>query len=440
MNDNERTMLQFPPPSPGYIPSNLPFFVIGIGASAGGIQALQRFLEGMPIDTGMAFVVVLHLSPKHESNLDHILQSCTRMPVLQVTKTVPIQPNHVYIISPASDLLMNDGHLQVASAARPRGRHTSIDLFLRSLGEVHRERAVGIILSGTGSDGAVGIARIKERGGITLVQSPTDAEFDSMPQNAIATGVVDFVLPASEMPQKLYELSRNAAVLALPEAGEPDQPIIVDAVEAKAWGAERALHEILAILHARTGHDFKHYKRATVLRRIERRLQVTALPDIVTYRDYLERNTEETPQLLQDMLISVTNFFRDREAFEALERDIIPKIFRDASQTEQIRAWSLACASGEEAYSLAMLLAEQNILDQTPRPIQVFGSDIDERAINIARRGLYPDSIVTDVTPPGCASISRRKIPATASTRGYGTMSCSPTIMSCAIRRFRGCI
>ncbi|RYF38935.1 MAG: chemotaxis protein, partial [Cytophagaceae bacterium] len=294
MNDHDRTILQFPPPSPGYIPSNLPFFVIGIGASAGGIQALQHFLESMPIDTGMAFVVVLHLSPKHESNLDHILQSCTQMPVLQVTKTVPIQANHVYIISPALDLLMNDGHLQVASAARPRGRHTSIDLFLRSLAEVHRERAVGIILSGTGSDGAVGIARIKERGGITLAQSPNDAEFGSMPQNAIATGVVDFVLSASEMPQKLYELSRNAAVLEIPESGESDQPIIVDAVEAKAWGAERALHEILAILHARTGHDFKHYKRATVLRRIERRLQVTALPDIVTYRDYLERNTEET--------------------------------------------------------------------------------------------------------------------------------------------------
>lgn len=399
MDDNEHRILEFPPSSPGYIPSNLSFFVVGIGASAGGIEPLQQFLNGMPSDTGMAFVIVLHLAPKHESHLDHILQACTKMPVLQVSQTVPIQPNHVYIISPSLDLLMNDGHLQVVSAARPRGRHIAIDLFLRTLAEVHRERAVGIILSGTGSDGAVGIARIKEKGGITLAQSPDEAEFGSMPQSAIGTGVVDFVLAAAEMPQKLYELSRNAAVLELPEAGDLDQPIIVDAVEAKAWGAERALHEILAILHARTGHDFKHYKRATVLRRIERRLQVTALPDIVAYWDYLERNTDETPQLLQDMLISVTNFFRDREAFEALERDIIPKIFRDASETEQIRAWSLACASGEEAYSIAMLLADQNALGAIPRSIQVFASDIDERAINIARRGVYPDSIVTDVTP-----------------------------------------
>lgn len=399
MDNNEHRILQFPPPSPGYIPSNLPFFVVGIGASAGGIEPLKRFLEGMPSDNGMAFVIVLHLSPKHESHLDHILQSCTKMPVLQVAQTVPIQPNHVYIISPTLDLLMNDGHLQVVSAARPRGRHTAIDIFLRTVAEVHRERAVGIILSGAGSDGAVGIARIKEKGGITLAQLPDEAEFSSMPQSAIASRLVDFVLSVSEMPQKLYELSRNAAVLELPEAGDLEQPIIVDAVEAKAWGAERALHEILAILHSRTGHDFKHYKRATVLRRIERRLQVTALPDIVAYRDYLERTTDETTQLLQDMLISVTNFFRDRESFEALERDIIPKIFRDAGETEQIRAWSLACASGEEAYSIAILLAEQSTLAANPRSIQIFASDIDERAIDIARRGLYPDSIITDVTP-----------------------------------------
>jgi len=399
MDDNAHKILQFPPPSPGYVPSTLPFFVVGIGASAGGIAPLQRFLEGMPSDTGMAFVAILHLSPKHESHLDQILQSCTKMPVLQVTQTVPIQPNHVYIISPSLDLLMSDGHLQVVAAARPGGRHIAIYLFLRTLAEVHRERAVGIILSGTGSDGAVGIARIKEKGGITLAQSPDEAEFGSMPQSAIATGVVDFVLAASEMPQKLYELSRNAAVLELPEAGDLDQPIIVNAVEAKAWGAEQALHEILAILLARTGHDFKHYKRATVLRRIERRLQVTALPDIVAYRDYLERNTNETLPLLQDMLISVTNFFRDREAFEALERDVIPKIFSDAGETEQIRAWSLACASGEEAYSISMLLADQNALGKRPRSIQVFASDIDERAINMARRGVYPNSIVTDVTP-----------------------------------------
>jgi two-component system CheB/CheR fusion protein len=399
MDSNEISILKFPPSSPGFVASNLPFFVVGIGASAGGIEALQHFLEAMPADNGMAFVIVLHLSPSHESSIDQILQANTRMPVMQVTETVPIEPNHVYIISPTKDLLMNDGHLQVVSAARPRGRHIAVDVFLRTLAEVHRERAVGIILSGAGSDGAVGLARIKERGGVTIAQTLDEAEYDSMPRSAIETDMVDLVLPVSEMPQKLIELANNAALLKLPKADEPEQAFAADAAEAKAWEAEKALREIMSTLHARTGHDFKHYKRATVLRRLERRLQVNALPDVIAYRDYLAQHVEETPLLLQDMLISVTNFFRDREAFEALERDVIPKIFEESGENEQIRAWSIACATGEEAYSLAMLLADQNALSPKPRPIQVFASDIDERAINTARRGLYPESIITDVAP-----------------------------------------
>ncbi|MDB5796951.1 MAG: signal transduction histidine kinase with CheB and CheR [Paucimonas sp.] len=399
MDENERKILAFPPPAPGFVPSSLPFFVVGIGASAGGIQALLRFFEAMPADNGMAFVIVLHLSPRHESNVAHILQDKTRMPVSQVTQTVPIEPNNVYIIPPTKELLMNDGALQVTPAARPPGRHTVIDVFFRTLAEVHRERAVGIVLSGAGSDGAVGIARIKERGGITLAQAPGDAEHDSMPLRAIQTGSVDLVLPVADMPQRLIELFRNAHSLQLPAAGDPEQGIDSNDAEGRAQQAEYALREILHMLHSQTGNDFRHYKRATVLRRIERRLQVSGLPNVLAYRDFLEKNDQEMQALLQDMLISVTNFFRDRGAFEALERDVIPKVFDVVPETEQIRAWSVGCATGEEAYSLAMLLADQNALCARPRSIQVFASDIDERAVNIARRGLYPDSIITDVAP-----------------------------------------
>ena len=399
MNDNERKVLEFPPPDRDFIPSTLEFPVVGIGASAGGIEALSRFLETMPVENGMAFVVILHLSPKYESNLDQILQAKTGMPVTQVTEVTPIEAGHVYLISPALDLLMNDGSLQVVSAARPRGRHAAIDMFFRTLAEVHRERAIGIILSGAGSDGAVGIARIKEKGGLTFVQSPDDAEYDSMPRSALERGTVDLVLPASEMAEKLLELGRNARVLQLPTAGQLDRSVYMDSAEAHAQQAELALREILQVLHQRTGHDFKHYKRATVLRRIERRLQVRGLADVVAYRHYLEEHREEAPALLQDMLISVTNFFRDRIAFEALERDVIPHIFQEVKETEQVRAWSVGCATGEEAYSIAMLFADQNKLLAEPRPVQVFASDIDERAIAAARTGRYPGSIVTDVSP-----------------------------------------
>jgi len=399
MDENEHRILQFPPPSPGYVPSNLPFFVVGIGASAGGIDALLRFLEAMPANNGMAFVVVLHLSPTHDSNIHTILQAKTKMPVMQVNETVLIEANHVYVIPPSKDLLMSDGSLQVVSAARPRGSHIAVDIFLRTLAEVHRERAVGIILSGAGSDGAVGISRIKEKGGITIAQTPDDAEYDSMPRSAIETGMVDLVLPVTEMPQKLIELSHNASVLKLPSAGDAEQSISFSNREAHAEVSEIALRNLLRLLHERTGHDFTHYKRATVLRRIERRLQVNGLPNVPAYVNFLEQHEPETKALLQDMLIGVTNFFRDREAFETLERDIIPKIFEQAQDTEQIRAWSLGCATGEEAYSLAMLLVDQNTLMNKPRSIQVFGSDIDERAIDIARHGLYPESIITDVPP-----------------------------------------
>jgi two-component system CheB/CheR fusion protein len=399
MDDNERAMPDFPPASPGYTPSKLPFFVVGIGASAGGLVAISRFIEAMPADNGMAFVIVVHLSPEHESELANILQRKTRMPVLQVTGTLPIEPNHVYIIPPKNNLLMNDGHLQPVPAVRPNSYHGEIDLFLRTLAEVHRERAVGIIFSGAGADGAVGISRIKEKGGVAIAQSLDDAEYDSMPRSAIDTGLIDIILPAAEIPQRLIALVHNAEQISLPEAVPPASSKESLAPDHGNDDAEAALHEIMKLLRQSTGHDFRYYKRATVLRRIERRLQIHGLPDVIAYQRYIEEHPGETAALLQDMLISVTNFFRDRAAFEALERDIIPAIFDNAGPTEQIRCWSVACATGEEAYSIAMLMADQNALSSKTRMIQVFASDIDERAVNFARHGQYPESIATDITP-----------------------------------------
>ncbi|TQK08228.1 chemotaxis protein CheB [Herbaspirillum sp. SJZ107] len=400
MSDNEQHVLDHFPSDPGVVPSTLDFPVVGIGASAGGIVALQRFLTELPSSTGMAFVIVLHLAPDQDSAMAAILQLRTRMPVMQVTGTVGIERDHVYVIPPKQDLVMNDSALHIVPAARTRGVRTAIDKFFRALAEVHRERAVGVILSGAGSDGAVGIARIKEMGGVTMAQAPDDAEHAGMPQSAIATGTVDFVLPVVEMPQKLIELARNTRMIVLPKAGELSLAIghgrSVDDDE-----HEQALRDILTIILQRTGHDFRQYKRATILRRIERRLQVAMLPDVRHYRNLVETDPNEVFALLQDLLISVTNFFRDREAFEALERDVIPRIFQATPADEQIRSWTLGCATGEEAYSVAMLLADQNALQPAggARSLQVFASDIDARALAVARAGMYSKSIVTDLPP-----------------------------------------
>ncbi|MFM0731170.1 chemotaxis protein CheB [Paraburkholderia sediminicola] len=375
---------------------SLDFPVVGIGASAGGVQALLHFFENTPSDIGMAFVVVLHLSPDHASSADQVLQHATGMPVRQVQHAMLVEKNHVYVISPSSDLSLEDGHLTPVETDRPRGRPVAIDLFFRSLADAHRERAIAIVLSGTGADGATGIGRIKEHGGVTIAQDPADAEYPEMPQNAMATGMIDLTLPAAEMPRKLRELADNARVIRLPPAD--DEPETLAAAQPDPVSvAERALLGVLATLRARTGHDFRHYKRATILRRIERRLQVNGIPDLQAYQDYVLTHPDETPALLKDMLIGVTNFFRDRETFEVVEREIVPKLFQRKSADDPVRAWVAGCATGEEAYSLAMLLADHPERHEGI-PVQLFATDIDERAIAFARAGLYPESITADVS------------------------------------------
>jgi two-component system CheB/CheR fusion protein len=389
------------PQRQGIEPSHLGFPVVGIGASAGGLQAVQQFFEHMPADNGMAFVVVLHLSPNHESNAGKMIAARTKMPVTQLVSAAPIQRNHVYVIPPAQRLSMNDGYLRCLPPGPRSGGHVTIDLFFRDLADAHKEHAFCVVLSGTGSDGAVGLSRIKEQGGVTLAQHPEDAEYDGMPQAAIDTQKVDFMLPVADMPQKILDLWRNAQRIQLPNAADIQpgpEPTVVDvrAVEQ----AEQALLDILAKLRAGTGHDFKHYKRATVLRRIERRMQVTTQPDLPAYYRYLCEHADETRALLDDMLIGVTNFFRDRECFESLEREVVPELFAQKSSAgEELRVWSAGTSTGEEAYSLAILLNDYKTETSSELNIQIFASDIDERAIGIGRAGLYPEAIVTDVSP-----------------------------------------
>ncbi|MGW9067499.1 CheR family methyltransferase [Achromobacter animicus] len=387
---------------PGVARSDLSFPVVGLGASAGGIDALKTFFSNMPPKPGVAFVVVVHLSPDHESILDKILQASTELPVRQVTKPVPILRDHVYVIPPAASLSMNDGYLRISAGAnRPEGRQIAIDEFFRTLADVHTNRAVGIVLSGGGSDGSVGLSRIKEQGGVTFAQLPEEAEHGTMPRNAISTGMVDIVLPVSTMPQRLKQIAENMGSIHLPPLTDAEASGAADA-EQVTDGAQQernALRDILALLRARTAHDFRHYKKATVLRRIERRMQVTGVSTLPEYGKLLQERIDETPKLLSDMLIGVTQFFRDKEAFANLDEFVLPKLLKSLSTTPDValRAWVAGCSTGEEAYSLAMLMSAQ--ADALPHPpkIQLFATDIDETALAVGRAAAYPMAIKGDV-------------------------------------------
>jgi two-component system CheB/CheR fusion protein len=354
--------------------------------------------KNVPEKPGMAFVVIVHLAADFESQLHEIVGRSTSMTVVQVREQVIVEADHVYVISPAKLLSMQGDHLHVDELHRlSGGRPSSIDHFFRTLAEVQRERSVCVVLSGTGADGSLGVKRIKECGGVALVQTPEDAEYDGMPSSAIATGTVDFVLPAAAMAGKLVELWANAQAMELPAPADLQMRVSRPANAAAAEHAEAALNDVMLLLRNATGHDFRHYKRATVLRRIERRLQVNSLPTLPEYRSYLAGHPEESWALLNDLLISVTNFFRDRDAFDALEREIASSLVE--TPRAAVRAWVAACATGEEAYSVAMLLSERT-RHQRPEPaIQVFASDIDERAIGVARAGVYPNTVVADLTP-----------------------------------------
>jgi two-component system CheB/CheR fusion protein len=364
------------------------FLIVGIGASAGGIKALQDFFANVPAESGMAYVVILHLSPDHDSRLAEVLQNAAVIPVTQVSGSVHVEANHVYVIPPNQSLAMNDGTLTLSNIKRIEERRAPIDIFFRTLGESHSSRAATVVLSGTGADGSMGMKRVKEKGGVCIVQDPDEAQFSDMPRNSIATNLVDYVLPVAEIPARLIAYREQLKQIQLPD--EHDEPPV---------DIEAALRQIFTTLRVRTGHDFTNYKRSTLLRRVGRRMGVRELPDMEAYSNFLRSNADEAQALLKDLLISVTNFFRDSEAFEALERNVIPRLFADKGAGDFVRVWTAGCATGEEAYSLAMLLCEFSSGMTNAPSIQVFATDIDEDAIAFARDGLYTLNDAADVSP-----------------------------------------
>ncbi len=390
---------------PPHTPNALP--VVGLGGSAGSIPVLREFFSLMPVDSGFVFVVVIHLMPDMESTLPEILGVTTSMPVIAVNAPEKLEANHIYVISPNMHLSMLDGQIVPQPLVPEHGKRVAVDLFFRTLADVHGTNATGIILSGADSDGMIGLKRIKERGGLSIAQDPGEAQHDAMPRAAIATGMVDWVLPVSEMPTRLQAHLRNEELLRLPK----EQLTVTAAGEDKKGATpkeqtqqdirardENALREVLAFLRARTGHDFAHYKRATILRRIGRRLQVNSLPDIPSYVEYLRGHPGEAGALLNDLLISVTNFFRDPESFHALETEI-PRIFSGKQRSDQVRVWVAGCATGEEAYSIAILLSEYADKLDSPPSLLVFATDLSDPAIHTAREGRYPLTIEADVSP-----------------------------------------
>jgi two-component system CheB/CheR fusion protein len=346
-----------------------------------------RFLEHTPADSGLAFAVVLHTSPGHESHLAEVLQKQTVMPVMPVAEIVRVERNCVYCLPPGKRVFLSDGHIGVAEREQTNGHNAPIDLFFRALAEAYKEKAIAVVLSGTGADGALGLGRIREEGGVSIAQTPAEAEHADMPRNAIESGSVDFILPVAAIPEKLVSLRQNAERIQLPPVEPPPRNF-----------EEHQLGEVLALLRARTRHDFSNYKRATLLRRLERRMQVTESKDIAAYLEYTRTHPEEVHGLLRDLLISVTSFFRDPKAFRRFETEVVPRLFADKAAGDQLRVWVSGCATGEEAYSIAMLLAEY--ADTLPRPpvIQIFATDIDEDALAHGRNGLYPNTIAADVS------------------------------------------
>ena len=367
------------------------FPIVGIGASAGGLAAFEAFFSGMPadVDPGMAFVLVQHLAPDHKSILTDLIRRYTRMQVFEVEDGMVVRPNCAYIIPPNRDMAFLNGTLQLMEPSAPRGQRLPIDFFFRSLAQDQRERAICIVLSGTGSDGTLGVRAIKGEGGMVMVQNPASTEYDGMPRSAIATGLVDYELPPAEMPAQLIAYAAHAF-------GKLPRP-----ATASAPRTENALKKIFILLRAQTGHDFSQYKPSTI--HAPHRAAHGRPPDRLD-RQITSSTCRQTPAevdaLFRDLLIGVTSFFRDPEAFKALEEAGHPEaLCRQAARTRVIRVWSPGCSTGEEAYSLAILLAERQEAMKQSFGVQIFATDIDSQAIATARAGLYPASIAADISP-----------------------------------------
>jgi two-component system CheB/CheR fusion protein len=362
--------------------------IVGIGASAGGLDPSMELLHALPHDTGLAFVLVQHLDPTHESQLVDILARQTPMPVSTPADNTPVAPNSVYVIPPNTIMILSDGHLRLQPRQPVHGQHMPIDHFLRSLA-ADRDHILkaAVILSGTGSDGALALKDVKGAGGITFAQEPTSATFDAMPRSAIASGCVDFILPPGKIGEEINRIARA-----------PLAPRPTDDAEQPASGADE-INDIFRLLHNATGVDFTLYKRSTVQRRVQRRMAMRHSASVADYARDLAAEHAEVIALYQDLLIHVTSFFRDPESFEALKQVVFPKILPQRGTKEPIRIWVPGCATGEEVYSVAIALLEAAAEMASNLQVQIFGTDLNETVIERARAGVYPENIAIDVSP-----------------------------------------
>lgn len=367
-------------------PENGDFLVVGIGASAGGLETLEILFRNMPREPGLAFVIIQHLSPKHKSIMASLLEKHTQMPVQEIEDATRLEPDCVYLNPPNKNVAVFNRVLHLMEPVKTGAINMPIDFFFRSLSEDQKEKAIAIVLSGTASDGTLGIKAIKGEGGMVMVQDPDSARYDGMPRSAIETGLVDFILPVEKMPEHLFGYAKHP-VVKTPGA----------AVFSEISGRNQ-LQKIFALIRSATGHDFSHYKHSTIERRIERRLAVHQIGTLPDYILFLQKNPEELDLLFKNLVIGVTRFFRDPQSFQVIEQPALARRLEAKFPEDTLRCWVVGCSTGEEAYSFAILISETMEKLKKHINVQIFATDIDERAIDSARRGVYPASIAADVS------------------------------------------
>ena len=360
--------------------------IVGIGASAGGLETLNAFFSVMPSDSNMAFVIIQHLSPKHKSIMASLMDKHTRMTVREIEDSTKLEPNHVYLNPPGKNVSIFNNRLHLLDIVKSSAINMPVDFFFRSLSEDQGDNAIGIILSGTASDGTMGIKAIKGEGGMVMVQQPKTAKYDGMPKSAIETGFVDFILPVEKMPETLIRYVQHPFLESLDKIKLADPPV------------KNQIQKIFALIRSATGHDFSHYKPATIGRRIERRLAIHQITTLDDYIRYLQTNPAEIDVLFKNLIIGVTSFFRDPQAYNLLVQKVIPELLSAREPDTPIRIWVTGCSTGEEPYSLGMILCEAMDKVKKHFDVKIFATDIDETALDTARKGIYPLSIGADVS------------------------------------------
>lgn len=367
------------------------FLIVGMGASAGGLETFNDFFEIMPENSGMAFVLVQHLDPTHKSLMVDLIEKHTQMKISEVVDHTKVLPNHIYVIPPNKDMAIFNGILHLMDPTQARGFRKPIDYFFRSLAEDQMDKAIGIVLSGTGTEGTLGLKNIKNQGGLAIVQEPKSAKYDGMPRSVVAANAHDFILPVKDIPQKLLQYAKNRKFDTNKQISNFDS-------------AKEHLEKVFILLRNETGCNFGDYKSSTVIRRIDKRMALNQIDKLENYVKYLQKERDEVLKLFNELLIGVTGFFRDPEAFEALRKAIITEILDKKKDGETIRIWVAGCSTGEEAYSLAILFDEEIRKGTKKLKVQIFASDLDVNAIGLARQGVYPETIAVDV---GAERLSR---------------------------------